>query len=300
MMATKQTPERGKMRAPKQKKQSARAAAIEAEAKLAEVRQVNMYEIKEPKSAMRTNPEDAEISSLAKSILELGQLQPIGLVKVKGGFEISFGHRRFLACKSLKRQKINAIILRSGTRSLLLARASENLVREDVTAWEEALAVMQLQQGAKMNQAQIAAALGKSAAWVSQRVAARTYPQKLRDALANQDITFSVARELARIKDPAYLQNYLSSAIQNGATPAVVRRWVDDLLLIPHSDDGAELPKQNNYNPEGALSPGKNCHFCGGFSEFPELLNIWAHKQCLHEIIADLVERAASQHEQQA
>ena len=51
----------------------------------------------------RRSFDEGEISALGESIRENGLIQPVSVRKIKGGFELIAGERRFRACKLIGR-----------------------------------------------------------------------------------------------------------------------------------------------------------------------------------------------------
>ena len=80
------------------------------------------------------------LAALARSIAEGGQAVPI-LVRphpsIDGRYQIAYGHRRWLACKTLGRP-VRAIVRNLDDEALVLAQGRENNARRDLTFIERA------------------------------------------------------------------------------------------------------------------------------------------------------------------
>lgn len=187
---------------------------------------IAIAEINMPSVDMREQRTQEHIDKLARSITAQGLLQPITVCPRKKGYEIVFGCSRFLAFQQLGRATIPGFIIKMTKAQMLCARAAENLDRENITPFEESIYVGELLNTLKCTHKKLAKLLSKSDAWVSQRVAIFDYPEDLLQAMRDNKITFSVARELAKVKDGPTMANYLWNAIENGATPRVVSSWV--------------------------------------------------------------------------
>lgn len=111
-----------------------------------------------------------DIEDLAKSIEEVGLLEPIVVRKRAKGFELIAGERRIRAFKKLKRKAIPAIVQDADFLGDDLTRATariiENIQRDDLKPHELASAVEKLLR-AGLSQRQIAKKLGRSETWVS-------------------------------------------------------------------------------------------------------------------------------------
>ena len=89
--------------------------------------QVALAEITIPPS--RHPPEPEKVADLARSIKELGQLQPIGLT---ADYRLIYGGRRKAACELLGHDSIDAIILDLDDLRTELAEIDENVERRSL------------------------------------------------------------------------------------------------------------------------------------------------------------------------
>lgn len=234
------------------------------------------------------------IHELASAIKENGQLQAIALIPRDDRFEIIFGHRRFLAILHLRQPTIRARIHDVTEAEMWAIRIVENDARLDVAPLEQARSYSELAKHGGLTQKEISAKIGRSEAYVSQRLAILKYPGILQAALGMGDINVSVAKQLAKIKDKAMLRMYLTTCIENGATPAVVERWVTDIRREA-GPDGAELERiPDSFDPEAHVSPSAKCHWCDTPHPFSNMHNIWQCSMCAKNAIEALLQMAES------
>ena len=193
---------------------------------------VPLKQIREPKYIARDVIGREGLESLMSSIEKNGLIQAIRLKPVKGGYEIVAGHRRFLAHKKLKLTEIKAEIVEATELKQEVAKLHENKIREDLTDIEEARTFEHMKKISKKTNAQIARELQVSEGYVAQKLAVLKYPDFLFNAMANQQITFSAARELIRITDKKVLEDYVDHAVRSGITPKVAKQWADDWLAM--------------------------------------------------------------------
>ena len=116
----------------------------------------------------RTNIESIE--DLKASIKANGLLQPIAVrINNKNKFEVMAGSRRFMACKEIGLEKIPCTIFHDidDDKAYEIA-TTENIVRENMTAVDEANAVAKLFAQGK-SRTEIGALFGKSARWAEGR-----------------------------------------------------------------------------------------------------------------------------------
>jgi chromosome segregation DNA-binding protein len=112
------------------------------------------------------NPET--LRELADSIKAQGIIQPIVVRLIAGQqYEIIAGERRWRAAQLAALQEVPVVIKQLDDRSVLAVALIENIQREDLNALEEAEALRRLLDEFEMTHQQIAEAVGKSRATVS-------------------------------------------------------------------------------------------------------------------------------------
>lgn len=257
------------------------------------ITQIPLDQIDPPAFPSRSRPEHAQIEEFAASIKDQGLLQPISINKKGKRYEIIFGHRRYLAHRFLGRAQIHAEVHNWPLQEVLIARARENKDREDIHPWDEALYLQHCQEKLKVNNKTLAKHLGVSEPYLSQRLGIFKYHEVLQHALQSAKIKFSVARELSRIDEERTLILYLNSAIDNGATPAVAKRWADDFLRYKQAYHPNEEQPDHISDPESFISPRTKCYLCDQEFFFADVKHITVCKPDLSAAIQLLVEEAA-------
>lgn len=132
-----------------------------------EIQNINTADIVEN----RNNPRSAigSVEDLKASIQAHTLLQPIVVRRVSGaGFEVVAGSRRLRACKELGMDTVPCRIIHADDEDAYEFATAENLVRENMTAVDEANAVAKLFAQGK-SRAEIGAMFGKSARWAEGR-----------------------------------------------------------------------------------------------------------------------------------
>ena len=102
---------------------------------------INPEQIKIGKNLLRFRQDLGDISALAKSIKNVGQLQPI---IIDTDYNLIVGERRLQACKELNQSVIVRIIDENNPASLREIEIEENIQRKNFTPAEEVLAVKEL------------------------------------------------------------------------------------------------------------------------------------------------------------
>lgn len=172
---------------------------------------------------MDIDPE--RIAELARSISEIGQLQPIVVRSVNGGLEIIAGRRRLMACKSLNMSHIKGLVVAMDDETAAVSRAAENLERVDLTPIEEATIYRALIDGHGMTVERVSKKIGKTPGTVKRRLDLLKMHPMLQQAVHNKSISMTVAEELWPISSETDLEYYLMFAVENGVTKEVARQW---------------------------------------------------------------------------
>ena len=169
-----------------------------------------------PLNKIRENPNNPRtciesVDDLKASIRVSGLLQPIAVRWKDGCYEVVAGSRRLRACKELGLKEIACKVLPqiSDSAAYELATA-ENIVRENMTAVDEANAVAKLFAQGK-SRTEIGAMFGKSARWAEGRRRITELGDKAMEYLAAGRINLGHAEVLAMC-NPEDVSKYLEYA----------------------------------------------------------------------------------------
>lgn len=121
----------------------------------------------------RQSMDDTKLEELKASIDEEGLLQPLVVSPVdkkKGKYFLVCGHRRLRALMELGHSKVNVTVHEGDDEMLAIAALAENLQREEMNPYEEAKAIQKYIKTYDSTQSAVAKRLGKSTAYVSNRL----------------------------------------------------------------------------------------------------------------------------------
>jgi ParB family chromosome partitioning protein len=248
---------------------------------------IEVKKVKAPRIAMRGDLDKKSIEQLAKSIQEIGLICPICVMRLEEGFEIVAGNRRFEAVKELGWKELPAIVLEENSETYFRTMSAENYEREDINIYDEVQFIERLTIDLQMSQIQIAKYIGKSPSYVNERIAVLEYPQCLLDALLNNKITFSVAREFHKIDDAQVCETYLKYAVENGCTPDIARKWRKQWELSKFKPERDLLGQASESYGEAMQSviPTMKCAGCQQMFEVTELMSVYMCRSCRSEIL---------------
>lgn len=145
------------------------------------------------------------IAGLAASLKEIGQLQPVRLLKHGDRFRIEDGERRYRASKLAGFKTIAAIIeaKQLTEADILLRQCTCDFQRADLLPMEKAVAMERLMVATGWKGNEVAARLGVSTAMVCRLLSLLALPEPIRQALKDGKIPASAGYELAKVEDPA-------------------------------------------------------------------------------------------------
>lgn len=249
-----------------------------------QVAEVALSKIDEPGNIVRMEISSEAISELAKSISEIGLLQPVLLRPVGARFEIIAGHRRYLAHKQLGLETIRAIVKSMTDQEAAVSRATENLARVDLTPIEEAAIFRDLRESHEMSLDQIGVKFGKSPGLIQRRMDLLKMPPQLQQALHKKQISIGVAEALWPITDIPTLEYYLSFAVDGGCTVAIARGWCKDWRDAERrkkSDVVGGIGVENVFEPRPVYM---SCDLCAGPVELGQEIVLRVCPAC-HEVI---------------
>ncbi|MBW2091017.1 MAG: ParB/RepB/Spo0J family partition protein [Deltaproteobacteria bacterium] len=221
--------------------------------------EIELSIIDEPEGRIRLEIDDEDIESLADNIKEVGQIQPINLIKRGSRYEIIAGHMRYLAIKKLGRKTINALIMDADKTEVALIRASENLKRRNLSPIEEGAVYADLIDEHGMTKMGIAEKFGVPASTVKYKLDLLNLHPEIQKLIHKGLIYINVGAELNNIDNERQLRKCLDDAVNNGCKIETARGWVRDyrksLTYEPTGDYGGSPPEQE-------LNTTKNYQAC--------------------------------------
>lgn len=179
--------------------------------------------------------DEHKLHELTNSIRERGVIYPI-LVreKLQSGsetplYELIAGERRLRAVKQLGIAEIPAIVKKVDDAEAAKIALIENLQRQDLTAIEEALAYQRLQQEFEMTQEDVARAVGKERATVTNTLRLLQLPKPVQDAVGRGELGMGHARALLALPNERLQLKLLAQIRARGLSTrqveALVRVW---------------------------------------------------------------------------
>ena len=182
------------------------------------------------------------LEDLANSIRAQGVIQPIVVRHLLGGrYEIVAGERRWRASQLAGLAEIPAIIKDIPDEAASAIALIENIQRENLNPVEEAIALQRLLEEFSMTHQQVADAVGKSRASVTNLMRLLTLNEEVRTMLEHGDIEMGHARALLTLPDASQVDAALM-IVEKGMsvrdTDELVRRMqLPNLPAMPKAID---------------------------------------------------------------
>lgn len=150
----------------------------------------------------RTDMHEEALEELAASIKNQGVMQPIVIRPISSEkYEIIAGERRWRASQIAGLDTIPAIIKPVGDEAAIAMALIENIQRENLNPIEEAMALKRLQDEFELTQQEVADAVGKSRATVTNLIRLIGLHVDVRRMLEHGDLEMGHARALLSLPD---------------------------------------------------------------------------------------------------
>jgi len=183
------------------------------------------------KNQPRKTFDDKSLEELSQSIKSYGIIQPITVRKIYDDiYEIVAGERRYKAVKMLNMETIPAVIIEVKEEDSAAMSLIENLQREDLHYFEEAMAFQRLIEEFGLSQTQLAQKLGKSQSTIANKMRILKLPQTVKDKLKEGNLTERHGRALLKIDDEELLLNIVDKIIKKDLNVGETEKLVDDIV----------------------------------------------------------------------
>ena len=140
-----------------------------------------------------------ELVNLAISIRMNGILQPITVRQADEGYELVSGERRLRASKLAGLISIPCIVVEVNNMKSAVFALIENLQRQNLNYFEEAIAIERLMAEYGLSQEDAARRLGKAPSTVSNKLRLLSLPEEARQKLMEKGLTERHARALLKL-----------------------------------------------------------------------------------------------------
>ena len=193
-----------------------------------DVRALPIKDLHKNASQPRKHFDDGAIAELAASIREKGLLQPIVVRRVRIGYEIIVGERRWRAAREAGLETVPAIVREATDRESLELALVENIQREDLNPIELATAYQGLMNLNGLTQEEVAGHLGVDRATVANIIRLLALPREIQQDVAEGRLSMGHARALLGCGTAVRQAALRERIIREGLSVRVVERLIRD------------------------------------------------------------------------
>lgn len=161
--------------------------------------------------------EEAALEELARSIKELGIIQPITVRRIRANrYQIISGERRFRASQLAGMDAVPVYIREADDQTLLEMALVENIQREDLHAIEIAVSLKRLMEECNLTQDALGSRIGKDRSTIANYVRLLKLPAEMQLAVSEKKISMGHARALLGIDSQAWQEEVFSRILREG------------------------------------------------------------------------------------
>lgn len=171
-----------------------------------------------------------QLRVLADSIRENGLLQPITVRKnFRGVYELISGERRMRACALLGYREIACIVVEKSDRESAVLALIENIHREDLDMFEQALALKKLVSEWDVTQEEAAIKLGMSQSNLANKIRLLKLSSDEQQIILENNLTERHARALLKIDNEVTRLKVIKDIISKNMTVSQTEKHIANL-----------------------------------------------------------------------
>lgn len=228
-----------------------------------DTRRISLDLIDPPSNPHRVAIEENSIIELAKDIRDRGLLNPLTVRPVGERFEVIAGDRRYNAVKFLGWPVVECRITEAiSDEECEALRLSENLQRENLSPYEEAIQIAALYRLHGSDPYRVAKACNRSPAWCAQRFELFNVQEELQPMVHHGALTIGAALQLTKIEDANDRAYYTRLATADGCTVPVLARWVNDYLTQKLTEPNVPASMPPLPAPGQSIVVYLDCNLC--------------------------------------
>lgn len=191
------------------------------------VREISIERITPSPYQPRYDFDTGELNALAKSISQLGLLQPVTVREFKDDYQLVCGERRLRAAKLAGLDYIPCLVTMLSDSEAAVACLTENLQRSDLNCFEQAEGIRRLIDEFGLTQQQAAFQLGLSQPAVANKLRLFKLSEEIRQKIIDSNLSERHARALLRA-DESIRDEILAAATKNKLTAEGIEKLIEE------------------------------------------------------------------------
>lgn len=196
-------------------------------------------QIKPSRFQPRTEFNKEALNALAQSIKEKGILQPLLVRQTENGYELIAGERRWRAAQIAGLKKVPVIEKQLEDKEVLEVALVENLVRENLSAIEEAEALQRLIDEFSHTQEALSQTIGKSRSYIANILRLLNLPLSVQNLVKEGKLTAGQVRPIIGLENAEQLAEQIEKK-------GLSARQVEDLVAKLKKEKQPEKKKAKN------------------------------------------------------
>ena len=177
----------------------------------------------------RRSFDQEELVNLAISIRMNGILQPITVRETQNGYEVVSGERRLRASRLAGMLSVPCIVIDVNSFKSAIYALIENLQRQNLGYFEEAVAIERLMKDFGLSQEEAAKQLGKAPSTVSNKLRLLSLQSEARELLCEHGLSERHARALLRLPEEKILP-VLHKIIEKKLNVTQTEAYIEEIL----------------------------------------------------------------------
>lgn len=191
--------------------------------------------------------DEEALEELARSIRELGIIQPLSLRKIgPDAYQIIAGERRYRAARIAGLTTVPAYIRTANDAELTEMALIENIQREDLNAIEIALTFKKLIDQFSLTQERLSERIGKKRATIANFLRLLRLPAEVQLGLRDKRVDMGHARALLTIDDPTLQLKLYNETIRRGLSVRAVEELAKKYRDLTSADGIQTEPVQSD------------------------------------------------------
>ncbi|MEG1257089.1 ParB/RepB/Spo0J family partition protein [Clostridium sp.] len=199
--------------------------------------------------------DEESIKELAQSIKVYGIIQPLSVRKLnENSYELIAGERRLRAAKEAGLPKVPAIIVNINDKDSAAIALLENLQREDLNFYEEAIAYNNLIKVHSYTQEQLSEVIGKKQSTIANKLRILKLDENTVNTLVKSKLTERHARALLKLPSTELQDKIVDIVVKDSLNVKKTEELIDrELLKLVHSDNN--IAADGKKRIKGSFSP---------------------------------------------
>ena len=181
-----------------------------------ESNKININQIDPSPYQPRKEFDEEALKALAESIKEKGVLQPLLVRKKENGYELIAGERRLRASKLAGLTEVPVIVKEMSDKEVLEVALVENLLRENLSAIEEAEGLQRLMNEFSHTQEALSQIVGKSRSHIANTLRLLGLPLSVQNMIKEGKLSAGQARNLVGLENAEELALLIIKKDLNG------------------------------------------------------------------------------------